>query len=31
MDRKFTIKYKSKIDGDALKGKAEANIGGEAR
>ena len=31
MDKKFTIKYKLKIDGDKLKGKAEADIGGEKR
>jgi hypothetical protein len=28
---KFTINYKLKVDGDKLKGKAEADIGGEKR
>jgi hypothetical protein len=31
MGQKFTIKYKVKIDGDTLKGKAEADLGGETR
>jgi hypothetical protein len=31
MDNKFTIKYKLKVEGDKLKGKAEADIGGETR
>ena len=30
MEQKFTVKYTLKIDGDALKGKAEADLGGEA-
>ena len=30
-DNKFTIKYKVKIEGDKLKGKAEADFGGETR
>lgn len=29
MDNKFTISYKLKIDGDKLKGKAEADVGGD--
>ena len=29
MDQTFTIKYTLKIDGDSLKGKAEAELGGE--
>jgi hypothetical protein len=29
MDMKFTIKYKVKIDGDKLKGKGEADVGGQ--
>jgi hypothetical protein len=28
---KFTIKYKLKVEGDKLKGKAEADFGGETR
>jgi hypothetical protein len=31
MDMKFTIKYKAKVDGDKIKGKAEVEIGGEAQ
>jgi hypothetical protein len=31
MDQKFTIKYTLKIEGDTLKGKAEADFGGETR
>src|SRR5262245_23841795 len=31
MDNKFTIKYKLKVEGDTLKGKGEADIGGETR
>jgi hypothetical protein len=31
MDMKFTITYKLKVDGDKLKGKGEAEIGGEKR
>ena len=31
MDMWFTIKYKAKVDGDVLKGKAEADVGGETR
>ena len=31
MDNKFTIEYKLKVDGDKIKGKAEADIGGEKR
>src|SRR5262245_48854385 len=30
-DMKFTIKYKAKIEGDKIKGKAEADVGGEKR
>jgi hypothetical protein len=30
-DMKFTINYKLKVDGDKIKGKAEADIGGEKR
>jgi hypothetical protein len=30
-DTKFTIKYKAKIEGDKIKGKAEAEFGGEKR
>jgi hypothetical protein len=30
-DQEFTVKYKVKIDGDTLKGKAEADVGGETR
>ncbi|HJZ56729.1 MAG TPA: hypothetical protein VKE74_17310 [Gemmataceae bacterium] len=30
-DMKFTINYKLKVDGDRLKGKGEADIGGEKR
>ena len=30
-EQKFTVKYTLKIDGDALKGKAEADVGGETR
>src|SRR5262245_39178661 len=30
-DMKFTIKYKAKVDGDTIKGKAEAEFGGEKR
>jgi hypothetical protein len=30
-DMKFTVKYKAKIDGDKIKGKAEIEIGGETR
>jgi hypothetical protein len=30
-DMKFTVKYKAKIDGDKIKGKAEAEVGGETR
>ena len=29
MDNKFTIEYKLKVDGDKLKGKAEAEVGGQ--
>ena len=29
MDQKFTVKYTAKVEGDTLKGKAEADIGGE--
>lgn len=31
MDMTFTIKYTMKVEGDKLKGKAEADIGGEKR
>jgi hypothetical protein len=31
MDMKFTVEYKLKIEGDKLKGKAAADIGGEKR
>jgi hypothetical protein len=31
MEMKFTIKYKMKVEGDTLKGKAEADFGGETR
>jgi hypothetical protein len=31
MDNKFTIKYKMKVEGDKIKGKGEADIGGETR
>jgi hypothetical protein len=31
MDNKFTIKFKLKVEGDTLKGKASADIGGETR
>jgi hypothetical protein len=31
MDNKFTIKFKLKVEGDKLKGKAEADFGGETR
>jgi hypothetical protein len=31
MDNKFTVEYKFKIEGDKLKGKAAADIGGEKR
>jgi hypothetical protein len=31
MDQTFTIKYKLKIEGDTMKGKAEADFGGETR
>ena len=30
-DMKFTINYKLNVDGDKIKGKAEADIGGEKR
>jgi hypothetical protein len=30
-DMKFTVTYKLKVEGDKLKGKAEADIGGEKR
>ena len=30
-DMKFTINYKLKVDGDEIKGKAEADFGGEKR
>ncbi|HZT79288.1 MAG TPA: hypothetical protein VFA26_03650 [Gemmataceae bacterium] len=30
-DRKITIKYKVKVEGDTLKGKAAAEVGGETR
>jgi hypothetical protein len=30
-DMKFTVKYKLKVEGDKLMGKAEADIGGEKR
>jgi hypothetical protein len=30
-EMKFTVKYKLKVEGDQLKGKAEADIGGETR
>jgi hypothetical protein len=30
-DMTFTISYKLKVDGDKIKGKAEADIGGEKR
>jgi hypothetical protein len=29
MEMKFTVKYKLKVDGDKLKGKAVAEVGGE--
>src|SRR5262249_8560948 len=29
--QKFTIKYKAKVEGDTIKGKAEANFGGQTR
>ncbi len=29
--QRFTIKYKVKVDGDTIKGKAEADLGGETR
>jgi hypothetical protein len=29
--QEFTIKYTVKVEGDTLKGKAEADVGGEAR
>ena len=31
MDNKFTIEYKLKVEGDKLKGKAAAEVGGEKR
>src|SRR5262245_26412436 len=31
MDMKFTVEYKLKVDGDKLKGKGAADIGGEKR
>ena len=31
MDMKITIKYKLKVEGDKIKGKGAADIGGEAR
>jgi hypothetical protein len=31
MDQTFTINYKLKVEGDTLKGKAEADFGGETR
>jgi hypothetical protein len=31
MDQTFTIKYVLKVEGDTLKGKAEADFGGETR
>ena len=31
MDQTFTISYKLKVEGDTLKGKAEAEFGGETR
>jgi hypothetical protein len=31
MEMKFTIKYTMKVEGDKLKGKGEADIGGEKR
>ena len=31
MDQTFTIKYVLKVEGDALKGKSEADFGGETR
>jgi hypothetical protein len=30
-DQKLTIKYKVKVEGDKLKGKAEVDVGGETR
>ncbi len=30
-DQKITIKYKAKVEGDKIKGKAEAEVGGETR
>jgi hypothetical protein len=29
--QKFTVKYKAKVEGDTIKGKAEADFGGQAR
>ena len=31
MDNKFTVEYKLKVEGDKLKGKAAADVGGEKR
>ena len=31
MDNKFTVEYKLKVEGDKLKGKAAAEVGGEKR
>jgi hypothetical protein len=31
MDMKLTVKYKLKVEGDALKGKGEVDAGGETR
>ena len=31
MDRKFTVEYRLKIDGDTIKGKGAVDIGGEKR
>ena len=31
MDMKFTVKYKLKVEGDRIKGKAGAEIGGQTQ
>ena len=31
MDNEITIEYKLKVDGDKIKGKAAADVGGEKR
>ena len=31
MERKFTVEYKLKVEGDRLKGKGAADVGGEKR